>query len=71
MFLNKISTEQGTVTLVLLILLALSFMAFWPLALIWALNTLFPMLAITYSFWNWLAVCVLNITYFTSKPTKA
>jgi hypothetical protein len=30
-----------------------------PLAVLWALNTLFPSLALAYSFWNWLAVWIL------------
>ena len=30
-----------------------------PLALIWAINTLFPVAAIEYSFINWLAVLVV------------
>jgi len=30
-----------------------------PLAVLWSLNTLFPSLALAYSFWNWLAVGVL------------
>ena len=30
-----------------------------PLAILWSLNTLFPSLALAYSFWNWLAVWVL------------
>ncbi len=30
-----------------------------PLALIWAINTLFPAVAIEYSFINWLAVLVV------------
>jgi len=35
---------------------------FGPLALIWALNTLFPVLAIPYTFWTWLAMlCVGGI----------
>lgn len=38
----------------------------WPLALVWALNTLFASLSIPYSFWSWLAVCVLNISTFGS-----
>lgn len=36
---------------------------FGPLAIIWALNTLFPVVAIPYSFWHWLAVVVLNLTW--------
>jgi hypothetical protein len=31
-----------------------------PLAILWALNTLFPSLALAYTFWNWLAVFVLG-----------
>lgn len=34
-----------------------------PLAIIWALNTLFPVLAINYGFFQWLAVVVLNLTW--------
>jgi hypothetical protein len=30
----------------------------WPLAIIWAVNTLFG-LGIAYTFWNWLAVVIL------------
>lgn len=50
----------GVVLLIILLLLA-------PLAVIWALNTLFPLLAIPYTFWSWLAVVVLNLTWL-SKP---
>lgn len=31
-----------------------------PLVTIWSLNTLFPMLAIPYSFWTWLAIIMLG-----------
>lgn len=41
---------------VLLIVIVL----FGPLAVIWALNTLFQ-LGIDYTFWNWLAVIVLSV----------
>ena len=33
---------------------------FAPLAYIWALNTLFPVLNIDYSFVNWLAICLVH-----------
>lgn len=32
-----------------------------PLAVIWALNTLFPVLAIPYTVWTWLAAVVLGM----------
>ena len=41
-------------------LLILVVAAAFPLAIIWALNTLFPMLAIPYNIWTWLAVLVLG-----------
>lgn len=31
-----------------------------PLAMLWALNTLFPVLAIPYNFYTWGAVILLN-----------
>lgn len=38
---------------------------FLPLATIWSLNTLFPILAIPYGFYQWAAVVVLNLTIFS------
>lgn len=40
---------------------------FGPLALIWALNTLFPALLIPYTFETWLAAVVFNIFFVPSK----
>lgn len=34
-------------------------LVFVPLAIIWALNTLFPVLNIPYTFYTWLAVATL------------
>lgn len=31
-----------------------------PLLLIWAMNTLFPVLAIPYTIWTWLAALILG-----------
>jgi hypothetical protein len=39
-----------------------------PLATIWAVNTLFPVLAIPYSFETWVAVVVLGM-FFKSNVT--
>ena len=41
---------------------------FWPLAVIWALNTLFA-LGIAYTFWNWLAMVVL-VAFFGKSHVK-
>ena len=40
---------------------------FAPLALIWALNTLFPVLLIPYTFETWLAAVVFNMFFVPSK----
>lgn len=40
---------------------------FGSLALIWALNTLFPALLIPYTFETWLAATVFNMFFVPSK----
>ena len=40
---------------------------FAPLALIWAVNTLFPTLMIPYTFETWLATAVFNMFFVPSK----
>lgn len=40
---------------------------FGPLALIWAINTLFPALLIPYTFETWLAAVVFNMFFVPSK----
>jgi 1-acyl-sn-glycerol-3-phosphate acyltransferase len=57
-------TWFGT-TLVLTIIL---WVFLWPLAAIWALNTLFAM-GIAYSFWNWLAMVVL-VAFFGKSTVR-
>jgi hypothetical protein len=39
-------------------------LVFCPMAIIWSLNTLFPMLAIPFGFYQWLAIIILNCTWF-------
>ena len=48
------------ITGVFLIVLIVLLIIIGPLATIWALNTLFPALAIPYEFLTWLAVIVLG-----------
>lgn len=57
-------TWFGT-TLVLTIII---WVFLWPLAAIWALNTLFG-LGIAYSFWNWLAMVVL-VAFFGKSTVR-
>lgn len=51
--------DSGMMILIALAVIALIISS--PLATIWALNTLFPMLNIPYSFVTWLAVIVLML----------
>ena len=45
--------------LIIALVIALFLVAIGPLITIWALNTLFPALAIPYSFDTWLAVVII------------
>ena len=47
--------------IVVVAVVVLGLMAIGPLALIWSLNTLFPVLAIPYTVWTWLAAMVLGV----------
>lgn len=48
--------------LVVISVIVIGAVAYIPLAFIWALNTLFPMLVIPYDFWTWLAtIIILNL----------
>ncbi len=66
-FLRNIQKGSSIVGFLLLIALVLVLILCWPFAIIWALNTLFPLLTISYSFWSWLAVVVLNLSYFAHR----
>lgn len=48
------------VSAVAFIVVVVAMIVVGPLLTIWALNTLFPVLAIEYSFWSWLAVIFLG-----------
>jgi hypothetical protein len=41
-----------------------------PLLTIWALNTLFPVLAIPYNFYTWAAVLVMSAFFQTKVSVK-
>lgn len=47
-------------SITLFILLVITLVALGPLAVIWAVNTLFGA-GIAYTFWTWLAVIVLSV----------
>jgi hypothetical protein len=61
----KLKTPNTSVKPVILVLLLLVLvLVFCPMAIIWSLNTLFPMLAIPFGFYQWLAIIILNCTWF-------
>ena len=52
--------------LVLAIAVVVVIMAIGPWLVIWSLNTLFPVLAIEFTFWTWAAVVVMG-TFFRAN----
>ena len=60
--------NKDIAAIVLLLTIAVVLIVFGPLAIIWSLNTLFPVLSIPYSFYSWLAVIIMNLTWMY-KPT--
>ncbi len=50
--------KLGVVGFIVLLLVVI---VLFPWAVIWALNTLFPALAIPFTFWTWLAVLVIGM----------
>jgi hypothetical protein len=61
-------TTKDIIKLVFFCLLIIAIVIFGPFATVWALNTLFPILSIPYTFYSWLAVVVMNLTWMY-KPT--
>jgi hypothetical protein len=55
---------RDIITIIALLTFAVLLIIFGPLAIIWSLNTLFPILAIPFGFYQWLAVVVMNLTVF-------
>jgi len=52
--------------IVLAIALIVVLLAIGPWLVIWALNTMFPQLAIQFTFWTWCAVVILG-TFFRAN----
>jgi len=65
-YMTKMTTD--ILRIVFYALLIIAIVVYGPLATIWALNTLFPVLSIPYTFYSWLAVIVMNATWMY-KPT--
>jgi len=63
-------TNKDIITIIAILAFATLVVIFGPLATLWALNTLFPVLAIPYNFYSWLAVVLLNLTLRSSVSLK-
>ena len=54
----------------LLVLIAIAIIVLAPIATIWALNTLVPVLAIPYTFETWVAAIIIAGLFQNSFPSK-
>lgn len=61
---------KDIMTIVFILTLAILVIVFGPFAVLWSLNTLFPVLAIPYTFYSWLAVVVMNLTWMYKPNLK-
>jgi len=61
---NKVMLVVGFAVLIVLLV------AIGPWLVIWALNTLFPVLAIQFTFWTWLAVLIMSAFFQTKVSVK-
>jgi hypothetical protein len=61
---SKLFGVVGIIALVVALIIA------GPLLLIWALNTLFPVVAIPYTIWTWLAALILGATVSPTVKVK-
>lgn len=58
---------KDIMTIIAVLVFAALLIIFGPLAIIWSLNTLFPILAIPFGFYQWAAVVLLNLTVFSKS----
>ena len=54
------------IKIVVVAVMVVALLALGPWLVIWSLNTLFPILAIEFTFWTWAAVVILG-TFFRAN----
>ena len=59
-----------TVKVILGIFLIILLAALGPWLVVWSLNTLFPTLAIEFTFWTWCAVVILGVFFRANVTVK-
>ena len=57
---------SNVIKLALAVVLVIVLLALGPWLVIWSLNTMFPALAIEFTFWTWCAVIILG-TFFRAN----
>ena len=60
------STVKVIMAIAVIVLLA----ALGPWLVVWSLNTLFPVLAIEFTFWTWCAVVILGVFFRANVTVK-
>jgi hypothetical protein len=60
------SVVKVTMAIAVIVLLA----ALGPWLVVWSLNTLFPALAIEFTFWTWCAVIILGVFFRANVIVK-
>jgi hypothetical protein len=60
------SVVKVTMAIAVIVLLA----ALGPWLVVWSLNTLFPALAIEFTFWTWCAVIILGVFFRANVTVK-
>jgi hypothetical protein len=65
-----IKLEPTSTNIVIMLILAVAIIIGAPLALIWALNTLFPVLVIPYTLETWLAAFIVPAAFRATVNVK-
>jgi len=66
----KFNYDGDWIAMLLIVLLFLVVIALGPVLVIWSLNTLFPVLAIPFTFYTWLATTILLVFVIPTVRTK-
>ena len=61
---------RDTLKLLVGVTLILFLLAVGPWLAIWSMNTLFPVLAIEFTFWTWCAVVILGVFFRANVTVK-
>jgi len=66
----KFNYDSDWIAMLLIVLLFLVVIALGPVLVIWSLNTLFPVLAIPFNIYTWLATAILLVFVIPTVSTK-